>query len=281
MTANTERFIGRNVELGKVQTASRTRKNLKEGESVDVSSNTVCRAFGRRKLHARIQRKVPMLTREHMRQRLNFAKKYKSWTLENWKQVIWSDETKVCLFGSEGRRYYWKRRDGPTLDHHFRQTKKFGGGGIFLWGCMTSKGIGYLAKIDNGLDAELYTKILSHELMYTLSWYGLKKRDVIFQHDNDPKHTAKMTRECIERLEFATLDWPSQSPDLNPMEHIWVELKKRVANREVPHRNIQELWDTVQEEWENIGLDTCMNLIESMPRRIASVIEAKGGHTRY
>jgi hypothetical protein len=147
--------------------------------------------------------------------------------------------------------------------------------------CMTSKGIGYLAKIDNGLDAELYTKILSHELMWTLNWYGLEKEDIIFQHDNDPKHTAKKTRECLERQELVILDWPSQSPDLNPMEHIWVELKKRIEKRKNQHKNIQELWDMVQEEWENIGMDTCINLIKSMPQRIAQVIKAKGGHTRY
>jgi transposase len=126
LTANTERLIGRNVESGKVRTASETQNNLKGYESVYVSSNTVRRAFSRRKLYARIQRKVPMLTREHMHmhQRLCFAKKLESWTVENWKRVIWSDETKVCMFASEGRRYYWKRRDGPTLDHHFRPTNQ-------------------------------------------------------------------------------------------------------------------------------------------------------------
>jgi transposase len=136
LTAKTERFIERNVELRRVLTASDTRRHLIGHELINVSDNTVCRAFSRRKLHARIQRKVPMLTREHMHQRLDFAKKFKSWTFENWKRVIWSDETKICVFGSEGRRYYWKRRGSPMLNHHFRPTKKFGGGAIFLWGCI-------------------------------------------------------------------------------------------------------------------------------------------------
>jgi hypothetical protein len=114
-----------------------------------------------------------------------------------------------------------------------------------------------------------------------LVWYGLEKCDVIFQHDNDPKHTAKRTKECLEKLELVVLDWPSQSPDLNPMEHIWAELKKRIGNRKILHKDIQELWDAVQEEWENIEANVCINLIESMPQRIAQVIEAKGGHTRY
>jgi transposase len=100
LTANTERLIGRNAELGRMQTASETRQHLKGYESVDVSGNTVRRAFSRRKLHARIQRKVPMLTRENMRQRLSFAKKFESWTLENWKRVIWPGPTRpkfACL----------------------------------------------------------------------------------------------------------------------------------------------------------------------------------------
>jgi hypothetical protein len=75
--------------------------------------------------------------------------------------------------------------------------------------------------------------------------------------------------------------WPAQSPDLNPIEHLWGHLKRRLAEYEVEPKGILELWERVQEEWEKIPAEVCQNLIESMPRWMEAVIKAKGGYTKY
>ena len=77
------------------------------------------------------------------------------------------------------------------------------------------------------------------------------------------------------------LDWPSQSPDLNPIEHIWALIKKRIGQRTRPPSGMLELCQLVQEEWGKISVDDCRCVIDSMPRRVAAVIKAKGGWTRY
>jgi len=75
--------------------------------------------------------------------------------------------------------------------------------------------------------------------------------------------------------------WPAQSPDINPIEHLWVDLKKALNKHPKPAKGVHELWERVVEEWNGIGPETCQNLIESMPRRIQAVIREKGGHTKY
>jgi hypothetical protein len=77
------------------------------------------------------------------------------------------------------------------------------------------------------------------------------------------------------------LEWPPQSPDLNPIEHLWVELKNRLNSYQNEITSMSELWDRISEIWYSISMETCMNLIESMPRRVDAVIKAKDGYTKY
>ena len=78
------------------------------------------------------------------------------------------------------------------------------------------------------------------------------------------------------------LDWPPQSPNLNPIEHIWSYLKNQIKdNYESIPKGVWELWERAAEEWEKIEPEVCQRLIESMPRRLEAVIKAKGGHTKY
>ena len=75
--------------------------------------------------------------------------------------------------------------------------------------------------------------------------------------------------------------WPAQSPDLNLIEHLWQHLKTKLGENEESPKEVTELWERVEKEWECIDAAVCQNLIESMPRRIRAVIRAKGGHTKY
>ena len=149
-----------------------------------------------------------------------------------------------------------------------------------VWGCFTSEGIGYLCRIDGGLDAKLYKKILKDELMQTINYYGLDKNSILFQHDNDPKHTAKSVKKWLEYKRLAVLDWPSQSPDLNPIEHIWNEVERRLRDLRGHINSKEDLWEKLQDVWNGIEVDVCRKLIATMPQRIQDVLKAKGGYTR-
>ena len=74
--------------------------------------------------------------------------------------------------------------------------------------------------------------------------------------------------------------WPAQSPDLKPIENLWVYLKRRLARHENPPNRIHELWESVQMDWEGISVEECQKLIESMLRRVQAVLREKVGYTK-
>lgn len=75
------------------------------------------------------------------------------------------------------------------------------------------------------------------------------------------------------------LDWPSQSPDINPIEHLWDELEHRM--KPYSPKNKEELWRILKHEWDGIGRDVTSKLVDSMPKRLEEVLKNKGGPTRY
>ena len=100
------------------------------------------------------------------------------------------------------------------------------------------------------------------------------------QHDNATSHTAHSVRNFLQDRNVSVLPWPAKSPDLNPIEHVWDLLDRRVRARAIPRRNIQELASALVAEWD-ISQQELANLVQSMRRRCTAALNAAGGHTTY
>ena len=144
-----------------------------------------------------------------------------------------------------------------------------------LWGCFSAKGTGRLHRIEGRMNGTIYREILADNLLPLVR--ALKMgRGWVFQHDNGPKQTVKATKEWLKKKHIKVLEWPSQSPDLNPIENLWRELKLRVAKRQ--HRNLKDLERICKEEWIKIPPKICANLLKNYNKRLTSVLAKRFLH---
>ncbi|KAK3507817.1 hypothetical protein QTP70_000891 [Hemibagrus guttatus] len=123
-----------------------------------------------------------------------------------------------------------------------------------------------------------YIEILEHFMLPSADQL-FEDADFIFQQDLAPAHTAKSTKSWLNDHGVGVLDWPANSPDLNPIENLWGIVKRKMRNKRP--KNADELKATVKETWASIPPQQCHKLITSMPCRIEAVIKAKGAPTKY
>ena len=280
-TTRDQRIISRLIMTNKAKSAHDVKKQLNNAQGTVVSTRTVQRELKRIGFKAKKKIKKPLLTPKHRKQRLEFAKKYENWTLAEWSKVIWTDESKINLIGSDGIRYVWKKAGEGISDRDFIPTVKYGGGKLLFWGCFSSSGVGKIVKIDGIMDAKHYIDILNNSYLPSLRGWRKQIRSTLFMQDNDPKHKAKITLEFLNSKKFKILEWPAQSPDLNPIENLWSIVKNRVYNYETRAVSRQELWERFEYVWSSITVEECKKLIGSMPARIAAVVRSRGGYTKY
>jgi transposase len=202
LSMHTKRRLVRLVMSGKADTATQLQQELKEVDGIQVCVQTVRNALKELGLKAVVKKKKPLLKSRHMKQRYEFAVKYQHWTEDDWARVIFSDETKINRLGSDGRKWVWKTAGRSIQQQYVTGTVKFGKGSLMIWGCMTANGVGWMCRIDGGMDAELYTSILDDYLFTTVDYYKMGRDDFIFQQDNDPKHRSRKAQEWIKTMKL-------------------------------------------------------------------------------
>ncbi|KAJ8872644.1 hypothetical protein PR048_026253 [Dryococelus australis] len=247
--------LKREIVKNRAQPVAAIRQEFHTATEVSVSFGTLRTEAHRLGYFVRAAAHKPHITTSNKARRLRWCLDRRNWTLEHCKSVLWRDESRFTLFRSDGRVWVWRLPGERLLPECIVPTRKFGGGGVMVWGCFTAFGVGPLVYVCGSMNTEAYCNILDDEMLPTLwRFYGIDP--CYFQDDN-----------AMCRV--------SRSPDLNPIEHLWDELDRRVRARKAPPKSIAELMESLLEELRRIPVDVLQTLVESMPVRVATVIAGR------
>lgn len=278
LTDRDKRLMGRKIAVDRTITAKEILEDVELSQAVTV--RTIQRHINSLGYVGGWSRKKPFVSETNRLKRLQWARDRLSWSVDDWKRVLWSDESPYTIRGSTRQRV-WRLPNERYQPAVTRATVKHDRK-IMVWGCFSWYGTGHLHQIHGKMDAAMYKNILIRHMKPSgAKLYG--RSPFIFQQDNDPKHTAKVNKRYLSNQAAAgvleILDWPAQSPDLNPIENLWAIIEARLTKRKCS--NEEELFELLLRQWNSIEDELLHNLICSMPRRCQAVIDNNGFPTKY
>ena len=223
--------------------------------------------------------RCPLLIQRHRAARLEWARQHRNLTVQHWRHVLFSDESRVCLDPADGRLRVRRMRRQPLDDEDMMPVRQGGGGSVHIWAAIHYNGKCELQILNENVNGESYRRLMEDvALPYARGVFG---ENFVWQHDNAPAHKSRVVRQLLEQEDVNVLPWPACSPDCNPIENCWDQLKRAVHSRNPRPTNLAELAAFLQEEWRNIDVNYVNNLIDSMERRVTSVIQSRGRSIRY
>lgn len=279
-SARDDRFIILEILRNRFLTAVEIRQRLQNIRGINVSERTVRRRMEEVNLRARRPARGPELLRQHRVARLRFAREHENWTPDQWARVLFTDECRIALRAPDSRERVWRRQGERFLPITMTQTVSFHGGSIMVWGGISCEGRTDLVIVDNRLNATRYVENILQEHVQPYSGF-IGEEEFLLMHDNARPHVARCVQDYLQEVGIHKLEWPARSPDLNPIEHIWDMLKRKIKSVSNPPETLSEIRSAARAAWESIPQVDIKNLIQSMPDRMQAVIKARGGNTQF
>ncbi|UYV68105.1 hypothetical protein LAZ67_5003070, partial [Cordylochernes scorpioides] len=235
-------------------TAIQLSNELSSATGTRISRQTVYRRLHEGALYARRPMVCIPLTSAHRSARLNWCLEHHAWTHDQWANVLFSDESRFTLNTDYRRVFIW--REPGTRYHPNAYPSTFFSGGT--------------------LTAQRYRdEILEPYLRPYRDQIG---HNLIFMDDNARPHRARLVNEYLQSENIRRMDWPARSPDLNPIEHVWDALGRRIGARHPSPRTLVELRTALLEEWGLLPLDLLQSLKKSATEAHRMLEEVHGDH---
>jgi len=271
-TAKTDAIIRRKICIRPMLSARQLSAEIINPPSIRTIQRRLHTKFN---LKARRPAKKPLLSAKNIKDRLAFCKKYRHWTPKMWQKVLFSDESRfhtLQRISSYVRRPINTRYETKYIQPTVRHSPS-----VMVWACFSGSGTGaiWFLTLNTTMKATEYLEVLREHLLSSMETLGCH----YFQQDGAPCHKAKLVMNWLGSQNVNILDWPGQSPDLNPIENLWATIKERVA-AEHP-TSVTSLQAIIEQVWCSVSIEECQKLCDSMPHRIQAVIHSKGRHSKY
>lgn len=246
-----------------------------------LSTRTVRNRLKAAGLRARRVIKRPLLAHGHQRIRLAWCLARRGWNLRTWRKIHWSDESRFMLHVADGRMRVWRHKNTAYTPRHIHPTVPYDVGSVMVWGCISHDCKLDLLTIRGNLTGAQYIReVLQPVVVPHFENHPLGTRPV-YMDDNARPHRSRAVTAYLQNEAVTTLPWPAMSPDLNPIEHIWDMIGRRIQSLEPPVQNLQELEAALHREWRQLTLGQIRRLTGRMRRRLEAVIRSRGGYTCY
>ncbi|KAK1794911.1 hypothetical protein P4O66_010109 [Electrophorus voltai] len=237
--------------------------DLQTSCGLQISSRTVLRGMC---FHGQTAASKLYITKHNAKRQMQWCKPCHQRTLEQWRHILWNNNSCFSVWQSDGRIWVWWLPGEWYLSDCIVPNVKFGGGGIMVWGCFSGSWLGTV----NALACQ---EILDNFMLLTL-WEQFGDGPFQFQHDCASVHKPRSIKTWMSKFGVKEFDQSAQSPDLNPIEHLWDELEQRLRPRPSCPTTVSEVTNALLEEWSKIPINILLNLVKNLHRRVEAVVAA-------
>ena len=261
------------------RTAARTARETRGGHGVQIRKQTVLRRLKERGIQTRRTYVGPKLTRRHRQARLTWCRNRRYWNAAQWRQILYTDESRFSLEHADGRTRVFRRTGERYADACVVEADRFRVGSMMVRGGISHNGKTQLVTVNGPLSAQKYRDDILAPVVLPFMQAG--NGVTILQQGNARSHTARATTQFLTANNVNVMEWQSISPDLSPIEHIRDELDRRVRARPNQPTNLPQRQATLLQEWNNLPNNIVRRYIRFMRNRCRAVINSNGGYTRY
>ncbi|GFU80076.1 transposable element Tcb2 transposase [Trichonephila clavipes] len=269
-----DRYIVLQARRNRRQTAGEIARHTTQATGRPISRFTVARRLHGGGLFARRPIRCVPLTPVHRRRRSLWCREHQNWRDNEWGRVLFTDESRFSLSSDSHRILIWRERGSRNHPSNIIERDRYGGRGVLVWGGIMHGSRTDLHIFDAGsVNGSRYCNEIL--LPYVRLFRGAMCLQFLFMDDNAPCHRTVAAEQLLESEDIERMDWPTQSPDLNPIEHVWDFIGRRLAARTLPPVTIRELRLALQDEWAAMPQQLIDTLILSMGRHCKTCLAVR------